>query len=38
MTPHTENYEHIGDVMIYVQDMHGVWERERTKQRLAVQS
>ena len=37
MIPHTESYEHLGEVMTHVQDMHPVWERERTRQRIAVE-
>ncbi len=29
MTPHRESYEHLGDVNVWVQDMHPVWEARR---------
>lgn len=29
MTPHHESYEHLGEVKVWVQDMHPVWERKR---------
>ena len=29
MTPHTEAYEHLGEVAVLVQDMHPVWEKKR---------
>ena len=37
MTAHSESYEHLGEVSVYVQDMQSVWERERNKQRTTVQ-
>jgi uncharacterized protein YndB with AHSA1/START domain len=36
MTPHGENYEHIGDVPMYVYDLHKVLMRERQNRRIAV--
>jgi uncharacterized protein YndB with AHSA1/START domain len=30
MTPHQEAYEHLGEVTVWVQDMHPVWERKRS--------
>jgi len=30
MTPHHEAYEHLGEVAVWVQDMHPVWERKRS--------
>ena len=27
MRPHRESYEHLGEVGLYVQDLHAVWER-----------
>lgn len=36
MIPHTENYDHLGDVRLYVQDMQPVWERERKRRRVFV--
>jgi hypothetical protein len=29
LTPHTEAYEHLGEVEVWVQDMHPVWENKR---------
>ncbi|HSF81349.1 MAG TPA: DUF2652 domain-containing protein [Anaerolineales bacterium] len=29
LTPHSESYEHLGDVKVWVQDMHPVWSRKR---------
>ncbi len=29
MTPHSEAYEHVGEVNVWVQDMQPVWERKR---------
>jgi hypothetical protein len=36
MTPHVENYEHIGDVGMYVYDLRKVLVREREKRRIVV--
>jgi len=36
MRPHRESYEHLGEVGLYVQDLHAVWERERQRQRVVV--
>ena len=36
MTAHTENYEHIGEVKTYAQDMHPLWELARSQQDIAV--
>ena len=33
---HTERYEHIGEVLIYIQDMHAVWESQKEARRVAV--
>jgi hypothetical protein len=30
MTLHSETYEHVGEVKVFVQDMHPVWERMRS--------
>lgn len=30
MTPHHETYEHLGEVKLWVQDMHPVWEKRRS--------
>jgi len=37
MRPHRESYEHLGEVGLYVQDMHAVWERERERLRVVVE-
>jgi len=37
MRPHRESYEHLGEVGLYVQDLHAVWERERERQRVVVE-
>jgi len=37
MRPHRESYEHLGEIGLYVQDMHRVWERERERQRVLVE-
>jgi hypothetical protein len=31
MTPHAEAYEHLGQVQVWIQDMHPVWEQKRHK-------
>jgi hypothetical protein len=36
MTPHTETYEHIGEIEMFVQDMHPIWERRRSELRTVV--
>jgi uncharacterized protein YndB with AHSA1/START domain len=36
MTPHTESYEHLGEVKLWVQDMHPIWERKRSTTRIAI--
>ncbi len=36
MIPHRESYPDVGEVQLYVQDMHGVWERRRGELRLVV--
>jgi len=36
MRPHRESYEHLGEVGLYVQDLHPVWERERERRRVLV--
>ena len=33
---HTESFADVGEVKLYVQDMHGVWERHRAKARIEV--
>jgi uncharacterized protein YndB with AHSA1/START domain len=30
MTPHNETYEYLGEVKVWVQDMHPVWEQKRS--------
>ena len=37
MTPHSEEYEHIGAVPMRVYDLGAVWERERQRRRIVVQ-
>jgi len=37
MTKHVETVESIGDVHVYVQDMHPVWEEERSRSTMSVQ-
>lgn len=36
MTPHAESYEHLGEVKLWVQDMHPVWEKKRAAARLTL--
>lgn len=36
MTPHAEEYDHIGTVQMYVQDMIKVWERDKERTRIVV--
>ena len=36
MTRHAETYESIGEVQVYVDDLHGKWEQEKTRTRMAV--
>jgi hypothetical protein len=36
MWPHRESYEHLGEIGLYVQDLHEVWERERDRRRVFV--
>jgi hypothetical protein len=38
MLPHSESYEHIGDVNMRVYDLHKVLERERAARHVALQS
>jgi hypothetical protein len=35
LTPHREAYEYLGDVQVWVQDMHPVWENKRSSASLA---
>jgi uncharacterized protein YndB with AHSA1/START domain len=37
MTPHRESYEHLGEVQLFVQDLHPVWDRERKRRRIFVE-
>ena len=37
MIQHSETYEHLGKVDMFVQDMNAVWERERDRVRIAVE-
>ncbi|MCI0426247.1 MAG: DUF2652 domain-containing protein [Actinobacteria bacterium] len=30
LVPHTQRYEHLGEVSVWLQDMHPVWERRRS--------
>ncbi|MES0361964.1 MAG: DUF2652 domain-containing protein [Anaerolineales bacterium] len=30
LTPHNEAYEHLGEVRVWVQDLHPVWEKKRS--------
>ena len=34
MAPHTEEYEHLGEVKTWIQDMHPVWEIKKDKVRV----
>jgi uncharacterized protein YndB with AHSA1/START domain len=36
MTPHLEEYEHLGAVKVWIQDMHPVWERKRDASRITI--
>jgi hypothetical protein len=36
MAPHAESYEHLGEVRLWVQDMHPVWERKRATARITL--
>jgi uncharacterized protein YndB with AHSA1/START domain len=36
MAPHTESYEHLGEVKAWVQDMHPVWEQKREATRITI--
>ena len=37
MSQHTETYEHLGEVLLYIQDLQRVWERERERRRVLVE-
>src|SRR3990172_2899335 len=36
MMPHTEEYEHLGEVQVWIQDMHPVWEQKRAATRVTI--
>ena len=38
LVDHSEQYEHLGNVTTYVQDLHPVWERERAQAEVGVQA
>ncbi len=35
MTPHTESYEYLGEVKVWVQDMHPIWEKRYSAAAIA---
>jgi len=37
MSQHTESYEHLGEVLLYIQDLQRVWKRERERRRVVVE-
>ncbi len=37
LTPHNENYEHIGEVRVYLLDMHPVWEHRKHRYHTVVE-
>lgn len=37
MAQHTESYEHLGEVQLYIQNLQRVWERERERRRVLVE-
>ena len=37
MRQHSESYEHLGEVQLFVQDLHKVWERDRIRRRVFVE-
>jgi len=37
MSQHTESYEHLGEVLLYIQDLQRVWVRERERRRVLVE-
>jgi len=37
MRQHSESYEHLGEVQLFVQDLHKVWERDRIGRRVFVE-
>jgi hypothetical protein len=36
LTAHTETYDHLGEIKMWIQDMHPVWEREKAQRQKAV--
>jgi hypothetical protein len=36
LTPHLDEYDHIGKIQSYIGDMHPLWEREKDSRKLAV--
>lgn len=34
MTPHEEEYEHLGKVKTWIQDMHPIWQKKREQSRI----
>jgi hypothetical protein len=36
LTPHAESYEHIGDVQVYLLDMHPIWETRKHRAHTVV--
>jgi len=36
MSQHTESYEHLGEILLHIQDLRRVWERERKRRRVLV--
>jgi uncharacterized protein YndB with AHSA1/START domain len=37
MSQHTESYEHLGEIRLYIQDLQRVWKRERERRRVVVE-
>lgn len=37
LTPHVENYEHIGEVQVYLLDMHPIWETRKHRHHTVVE-
>lgn len=37
MASHQEEYEHVGEVSVWIQDMHEVWDRKRNLTRIALE-
>ncbi len=38
LTPHVESYEHIGEVTVYLLDMHPIWEHKKHRYHLVVEA